>query len=173
MHSKRIYNKDDSDDMDDIDDINADDVDNAKYLEIYGISQNPDTKDYIMILQDGYCEKCGKEYTDAESKWCKPCQISYLKFFTNWSGTEEIDNFIQEMQLSINDYNDKVLEWIPYIQFKKIKKVSATVYLAIWTSGPLYFNNDKKELIRESNKKVALKCLYNSQNTTDEFLNKV
>src|SRR5437763_13246057 len=119
-----------------------------------------------MILQNGYCEKCGKEYTDTESKWCNPCQISYLKNFTNWSGTEKIDNFIQEMQLSINDYNDRILEWIPYIQFKIIKEISkgdsATIYSAIWTNGPLYYNNDKKELIRESNKKVSLKCLYNT-----------
>ncbi|CAB4415933.1 unnamed protein product [Rhizophagus irregularis] len=26
--------------------------------KIYGISQHPDTKDYIIVLQDGYCEKC-------------------------------------------------------------------------------------------------------------------
>ncbi|CAB4395697.1 unnamed protein product [Rhizophagus irregularis] len=29
-------------------------------LQIYGISQNPDTKDYTLVLQDGYCEACDK-----------------------------------------------------------------------------------------------------------------
>ncbi|CAB5187724.1 unnamed protein product [Rhizophagus irregularis] len=30
-------------------------------LQIYGISQNPDTKDYTLVLQDGYCEACVHE----------------------------------------------------------------------------------------------------------------
>ena len=45
-------------------------------LEIYGISQNPDTNDYILVQNN----------------------------FTWPSGNEKIDNFIQEMQLSINNY---------------------------------------------------------------------
>src|SRR5437868_6651444 len=103
--------------MDDTDDVN--DTDNADFLEIYGISQDPDTKDYIMILQDGYCEKCGKTYTDEWHEWCKPCQINDLKKkFANWtSGDEKLDNFIQEMQLKINEWHDITFEWIPYDQF--------------------------------------------------------
>ncbi|GBC16699.2 kinase-like domain-containing protein [Rhizophagus irregularis DAOM 181602=DAOM 197198] len=30
---------------------------------IYGLSQNPDTKDYIMFLKDEYCEKCGMKFS--------------------------------------------------------------------------------------------------------------
>jgi len=26
--------------------------------KIYGISQNPNTRDYILVLQELYCEKC-------------------------------------------------------------------------------------------------------------------
>ncbi|CAB4480346.1 unnamed protein product [Rhizophagus irregularis] len=37
--------------------------------KIYGISQHPDTKDYIMVLQDGYCEKCGEQYKYIKDKW--------------------------------------------------------------------------------------------------------
>ena len=37
-------------------------------IKILGISQNPDTKDYIIVLQDGYCEICGKIYTDIKNK---------------------------------------------------------------------------------------------------------
>ncbi|RIA88016.1 hypothetical protein C1645_826957 [Glomus cerebriforme] len=98
-------------------------------IEIYGISQNPDTKDYIIILHNKYfdkefakyCVRCGKIYTDIQYKWCKLCQI---KKFTNWtSGDEKIDDLIQEMQLKINDSSDIVFEWIPYNQFNDIKEI--------------------------------------------------
>ena len=49
----------------------------------------------------------------------------------------------------------------------------ATVYSAIWTDGPLNYKNYYKEYTRGSDKKVALKCLLNSQNNTDEFLKEV
>jgi len=128
------------------------------------------------------CRKCGKEYTNVDYKWCKPCQIDNLKGkFTNWtSGNEKIDNFIQEMQLKINQYDDIIFEWIPYNQFSDIKEIGrggfATVYSAIWKDGPLNYGYDKCEYTRKSysaNYKVALKCLHNSQNITSEFLNEV
>src|SRR5579859_7701898 len=54
------------------------------------------------------CKKCGKQYLNdefAKLKWCKPCQIN--KNFTA-SGNEIIDNFIQEMHLKINHYDDVI-----------------------------------------------------------------
>ena len=81
------------------------------------------------------------------------------------------------MQLKINKYNDIVFEWIPYSQFSDIKEICrggfATVYSAIWKDGPLRYNRDNEEYARISNYKVALKCLHNSQNITNEFLNEV
>src|SRR5204862_27645 len=148
---------------------------------IYGISQNPVTKDYVMVLYGKYftkyCVKCDKMYTNASYKWCRPCQINYFKNnFTNWiSGNERIDNVIQEMQLKIRDSSDIVFEWIPYNQFSNIEKIGrggfATVYSAMWEYGPLGYYKDKSEWIRDSDKKIALKCLDNSQNITNEFLN--
>ena len=66
------------------------------------------------MLQDKFCKKCGEEYTDIRQEWCKPCQIDNLKGnITNWtSENEKIDNFIQETQLKINQYDDIVFEWI-------------------------------------------------------------
>ena len=132
-----------------------------------------------MVLQDGFCRKCGKEYTNVYQNWCKPCQIDNLKGnFTNWtSGNEKIDNFIQEMQLKIDYYKDIVFEWIPYNQFSDIKEIGrggfATVYSAIWKDGPLEYDVDNMKYTRESNYEVALKCLCNSQNIINEFLNEV
>ncbi|CAB4441663.1 unnamed protein product [Rhizophagus irregularis] len=152
-------------------------------LNIYGVSKNPITKDYIMILDkkyfEIYCIKCEKIYTDISYRWCRPCQIDYFKNnFINWtSGNEKVDNLIQEMQLKIHDSSDIIFEWIPFDQFNNIEKIGrggfATVYSAIWKDGPLNYYKDKNEWIRDSNKKVALKCLDNSQNITDEFLNEV
>ncbi|CAB5369427.1 unnamed protein product [Rhizophagus irregularis] len=147
--------------------------------KIYGISQNPDTKNYIMVLNkyfDKHCVKCDKIYTETEYKWCKPCQINYLKGnFINWtSENNEIDNFIQEMQLKIS-YKNITLEWIPYNQFYDIEEICkgwfATVYSAIWKDGPLCYNLKENKYIRESDKAVTLKCFNCSQNVINEFLN--
>src|SRR5437660_1003729 len=91
------------------------------------------------------------------------------------SGNEKIDDLIQEMQLKIKKRNDIIFEWIPYNQFDNIEEISkgdfVTVYSAMWKDGPLYYDN--YEHIRKSNKKIALKCLHNSQNITNEFLNEI
>src|SRR5947207_569428 len=114
------------------------------------------------------------------SKWCKPCQIDNLKTTNLTSRSEKIDNFIQKMQLKIDHSRDIVIEWIPYNQFSDIKEIGrggfATVYSAFWKDGPLNHNRDNEEYTRNSNNsnyKVALKCLHNSQNITNEFLNEV
>jgi hypothetical protein len=93
------------------------------------------------------------------------------------SKNEKIDNLIQEMQSKINSYNDIVFEWIPYNQFDDIKEIGkggfAKVYSAEWVDGPLYYNAGKLKYARKRYKNVALKCLYNSQSITSEFLNEV
>ena len=73
-----------------------------------------------------------------------------------------------------------VFEWIPYNQFSDIKKIGrggfATVFSAIWKDGPLEYNRSNEEYTRNlnhSNYKVSLKCLHNSQNNTNKFLNEV
>ena len=113
-----------------------------RFVKLYGISQNPDTKDYFLVQNNFIWE----------------------------NGNEEIDNFIQEMQL-----NDIIFEWIPYSQFNGIKETGkndfTTVYSAIWRDGPLYYNYLDEEYTRDSNKQVVLKCLQNSQNSNlIEFL---
>jgi hypothetical protein len=143
---------------------------------VYGISQDPETKDYIMILETMYCEKCGEQYPDIIDEWCKSCQIEDLKLnFMNWTSENKmIDYLIQRIQgLQLRMINI-VFEWIPYNQFNDIKQIKKStnnldnemIYssdeVAIWKDGPLNYDRFQKELIRESNKKVALKYLHNS-----------
>ena len=114
---------------------------------MYGISQNPDTGNYIFILM-----------------WT--------------SGNEKIDDFIQERQLKINNDDDIVFEWIPYNQFNEIKETEKngliTVYSALWKDGPLYKKHQQdKNYTRDSNKKVALKYLYNLQESIDSLIDEV
>ncbi|CAB4431919.1 unnamed protein product [Rhizophagus irregularis] len=141
------------------------------FLTIYGITQNPETKDYILVFRDGYCEYCGKIYTNIYNQIC----LCYMK--NDWtSGNEQIDKFIQEMQLVNISEHFTFFEWIPYIQFNSIKQIgkddsTTLLYSAIWMDGPLDYKYYKEPWERVPNKKVVLKCLYNSQNIINEFLN--
>ena len=147
-----------------------------------GISQNPDTGDYIIVFRNKHCEKCGRQYLDINSKWCKICHLDYFENnFIIWtSGNEEIDRFIQEMQLKINKHTNILFEWISYDQFKNIKKVGKDddfdiVYSALWKDGPLCYNSyiETENYIRSSNKKVALKYMCDSKNITSKLLDEV
>ena len=90
---------------------------------------------------------------------------------------KKIDIFIQEIQSKISSYNDIIFEWIPYSQFDNIEEINkgdiATVYSAIWKDGPLKYDDDNEKYTRNSDKRVALKCINNSQNTIDEILSEV
>ena len=80
------------------------------------MSQNPDTKDYILVLQNEYCLEYGKiyckhcisKYTHMGYMWCKQCLITAN--FVN-SKNEKIDDLIQEMRLKINSCFNIVFEY--------------------------------------------------------------
>ena len=73
------------------------------------------------------------------------------------------------MQLKINRWDDIVFKWIPYDQFTDIKEIFEcgifTIHSAIWKESCDYDYYKYK--------RVALECLYNSRNSTNEFLNEV
>jgi hypothetical protein len=81
------------------------------------------------------------------------------------------------MQLNNIKDNIVVFEWIPYNQLNEVKEIdknnSIIIYSAIWKNGPLYYNNNMSECTRNSNKKVILKCLQNSQNSIELLINEV
>src|SRR5437763_1248360 len=106
------------------------------------------------------------DYSDIVFEWIPYNQFSKIKetgknnFLSfNWiCGNEKIDSFIQDMQLKIDYYSDIVFEWIPYDQFNEIKEIGkggfATVYSAIWKSGPLYLESYDGKCKRDASKKV-------------------
>jgi hypothetical protein len=138
--------------------------------EFYGITQDLETKIYIMVLNEK-CKKCN--YV------CNA--IHFQQNFENWtSGDDDIDKFIQNTQLSIhgNNYNsfEQVLEWIPYNRFYNIKYIAEKkVYQANWIDGKIsYWNVNYQNWMRENqNMIVILKRLSNPKNITLEFMNEV
>uniref|UniRef100_U9UV87 Protein kinase domain-containing protein n=1 Tax=Rhizophagus irregularis (strain DAOM 181602 / DAOM 197198 / MUCL 43194) TaxID=747089 RepID=U9UV87_RHIID len=132
---------------------------NEAFQVLYGISQNPDTGNYILVQNNSIN-------------------------LANWiSGNEIFDDFIQEMQLKINNRDDLVFEWIPYDQFNEIKETGTngliTIYLAIWKVGPLKKNWSDEDnwsdenYLRDSNREVSLKCLHNSQESINSIINEI
>src|SRR6266498_3083522 len=74
---------------------------------VYGITQNQETNNYMVVLND-ICEKCN----------CICNTIHFQRNFEKWtSGNNNLDKFIQEAQLSVHDFTDKILEWIPHDRF--------------------------------------------------------
>ncbi|UZO11916.1 uncharacterized protein OCT59_003469 [Rhizophagus irregularis] len=117
----------------------------------------------MFFQDDEKCEKCDEKYTseyNAKYKWCKLCHINNLKnnFFTNCTSDDDtINTLIQGIQLEIDEPDDMIFEWIPYNQFNDIKEIGEEgfdkVYLTIWKDGPLNYNKNKNEYIRNNNNK--------------------
>ncbi|EXX53713.1 hypothetical protein RirG_241450 [Rhizophagus irregularis DAOM 197198w] len=142
-----------------------------KAYEVYGITQDPETKNYMVILDD-ICEKC--------NEMCN--SIHFQRNFKNWiNGNNDIDKFIQNTQLSAHYYNVRnALEWIPYGKLYDIKYITednkfGKVYRANWIDGCIYkWDNDNQNWIRkDQNMFVILKILNNPASITSEFINKV
>ncbi|GBC11290.2 kinase-like domain-containing protein [Rhizophagus irregularis DAOM 181602=DAOM 197198] len=163
--------------------------------KIYGISQNPDTKDYIIVLNNSYCKECGKDgiataiwkngllkYDEKEIKYERePNKEVTLKCLNNSQNV--ISNLLNEAKA----YSIKVDDIVYVDNIPKIYGISQNLntneYVivfqdgyyckncAIWKDGPLKYDMELKRTT--PNKEVALKCLYNSQNITNEFLNEV
>ncbi|PKC52644.1 hypothetical protein RhiirA1_481030, partial [Rhizophagus irregularis] len=100
------------------------------FHEVYGITKDPETKNYIVA----YSEEC-KKYKHV----CNA--LHFQQNFNNWtSGNNDIDGFIQDIQLSDHSYNAcHALEWIPYDKFNDIKYIAkggfGKVYKANWIDG--------------------------------------
>ncbi|PKK73676.1 hypothetical protein RhiirC2_775718 [Rhizophagus irregularis] len=140
--------------------------------KVYGITQDPKTKNYMIVLND-ICEKCNEVCNS----------IHFQRNFKNWtSGNNDIDEFIQDTQLQVHHNDSKisyVVEWIPYDRFYDIIYIAkggfGKVYRAKWIDGYIdkwddYNQNWER---KDQNMVVALKNLNNSKNITLEFMNEI
>jgi serine/threonine protein kinase len=115
----------------------------SRLFVLYGISQNPDTNDYILVFN----WTSGNEKID---DFIKEKQLEISSTLFEWIPYHQFEK-IKEIG----------------------KGGFATVYLAIWKNGPLHCNYLNDEYKRDPNKEVALKSLDNSQNSIDKLLNEV
>ncbi|EXX65352.1 Ypk2p [Rhizophagus irregularis DAOM 197198w] len=136
--------------------------------EFYGITQNLETKNYMMVLNNK-CKKCN--YT------CNA--MHFQRNFENWtSGDKDIDKFIQDTQLTTHkdDEISHALEWIPYDRFYGIKYIGKIgVCRANWIDGYIHKWDDKCQNWRRLNQDmfVTLESLINPKNVSIEFMNKI
>ncbi|CAG8446473.1 17981_t:CDS:2 [Dentiscutata erythropus] len=106
------------------------------------------------------------------------CNLKHLrKDFKSWSGNKKVDDIIQRVQSTANG-PEKVMEWIPYENFKQEKYINrggfATVHSAIWSDGPIEkWDIKNKQWSRKKNEPVALKYVANSKAEIDDFLKEV
>ncbi|CAB4446052.1 unnamed protein product [Rhizophagus irregularis] len=140
--------------------------------EFYGITQDPETKNYIMVLNNK-CKKCNSGI----------CNIIYFQHkFIDWtSGNNDIDKFIQETQKSVHKKSEisHALEWIPYDRLYDIKYIAkdgfGKAYRANWIDGYItYWNIENKNWKRKDyNMFVILKSLNTLKNLTLEIVNEI
>ena len=135
--------------------------------EFYGVTQDPQTKNYMLVLNDK-CKKC-----------IQKCNSMYFQQnFKNWtSGNNDIDKFIQDIQLSVHNIYDlnEVLEWIPYNKLN-IKYIVRSRYIANWIDGKIInWNNNDQNWERGQNMMVQLERLDNPINIdiASEFISEV
>uniref|UniRef100_U9SVK9 Protein kinase domain-containing protein n=1 Tax=Rhizophagus irregularis (strain DAOM 181602 / DAOM 197198 / MUCL 43194) TaxID=747089 RepID=U9SVK9_RHIID len=139
------------------------------YHKFYGITQNPETKNYMIVL-DNKCEKCN----------CICNSIYFQQNFDNWtSGNKDIDKFIQDTQLSAHtDHGSSdALEWIPYDRCYNIEFIAedrfGKIYKANWIDGFILKWNDYNQNWDRYNQNivVTIKNLNISKEITTEFMN--
>jgi hypothetical protein len=129
----------------------------------------------------GLCEECKQPNTGyiGGYDWCQSCNGKlFQQNFQNWtSGNNDIDELIKKTQLEAKNYKE-VLEWIEYDRFENIEYLAkggfGTTYKATWKDGYIkYWDFENNQWERNGGIPVALKCLHNSQNISDEFLREV
>uniref|UniRef100_U9U2Q7 Uncharacterized protein n=1 Tax=Rhizophagus irregularis (strain DAOM 181602 / DAOM 197198 / MUCL 43194) TaxID=747089 RepID=U9U2Q7_RHIID len=134
--------------------------------EFYGITQNPRTKHYMMVLNDK-CKKCNHA--------CYA--IHFQQNFESWtSGNDDIDKFIQNTQLSAHNSTKEVLEWIYYDKLCNIKYIEKIgVYKANWIDGYINdWDNENQNWKRYGKSAIiVLKNLSNPKNITLDVINEV
>ncbi|RHZ85349.1 hypothetical protein Glove_66g63 [Diversispora epigaea] len=124
----------------------------------------------------GTCNECHQNNTGFN--WCNPCNAKqFQNEFGKWTSEDrEIDNFIQQIQLNANKYQE-IIEWIPFEKLENITYLAkggfGTAYKAKWLDGFIKSWNYKIKIWRRpGGQNVCLKSLDNSTNKID-FLQEI
>ena len=130
--------------------------DKERIIHIYGLTQDPITKEYIFIMKyiidgspqnDEYSKKRDEKYGECPIciryntcySWCQSCDPKLLT--EGWtSGDETLDELIKSTQLKATKYhNNNHLQWVPYNDLTNIEKIGeggfATISKATWLNG--------------------------------------
>jgi hypothetical protein len=162
-----------------IKDFDIDNLTEEQKLLIDKLILNEELKN--RYKEHGLCEECKQPNTGCYyDYWCQSCNGKrFQQNFQNWtSGNHDIDELIQRTQLNAKN-NREVIEWIEYDRFENIEYLAkggfGTTYKATWKDGYIwYWDSENNQWHRLNNgRNVALKCLHNSQDITDEFLREV
>ncbi|PKK63860.1 hypothetical protein RhiirC2_788298, partial [Rhizophagus irregularis] len=137
--------------------------------KVHGITQDPQTKNYMMVLNDK-CKLCNLVCSS----------IHFQQKFGSWtSGNDEIDNIIQDTQLSSHYSNIiEVLEWVPHDRFRNIKYIEEKkVFSANWIDGYINKLDNENQDCERSGKNMSvdlvdLKSSNNPKNIESELTNK-
>ncbi|EXX72083.1 Ypk2p [Rhizophagus irregularis DAOM 197198w] len=133
---------------------------------VYGVTQNPVTKDYMMIQKD-ICEKC--------SYICNA--VYFQRNFKIWtSGNNNVDKFIQNTQLLAHNDAEKALEWIPYDKVRGIKCiVKDEIYKANWIDGYINkWDDENQKWKRKNHDMIVILRRFNSpENNLLKFINEI
>ncbi|RHZ88342.1 hypothetical protein Glove_23g100 [Diversispora epigaea] len=114
----------------------------------------------------GKCSKC--HLTNTGKNWCHPCNAKkFQNEFDKWtSGDREIDEFIQQIQLNANKYQE-IIEWIPFDRLENVTYLAkggfGTVYKAKWLDGYIEFTY-KKNGIDLVNKLIGIEMVNEIKN---------
>ncbi|GBC24528.2 kinase-like domain-containing protein [Rhizophagus irregularis DAOM 181602=DAOM 197198] len=111
--------------------------------------------------------------------YCRACNSQRFKQnFKNWtSGNHDVDEFIQKVQLKATK-DTLIIEWIEYDNFKDVEYLAkggfGATFKAVWKDGFIgCWRDDINRWGRAPMSEVALKCLYNSQGITADFLKEI
>ncbi|CAJ0848011.1 2730_t:CDS:2 [Entrophospora sp. SA101] len=130
-------------------------------------------------MPDGHLilRECGSR--DIKYKFCISCEKQYfIRQFGQWtSNNVEIDRFIKYTQTKAMAQVE-FFEWIEWSELDLIEYedtgLYSTIYSAYWIDGPiLLWEKTMDCYIRNGPIKVAIKRFNNSQNISEEFINRL
>ncbi|RHZ75473.1 hypothetical protein Glove_213g112 [Diversispora epigaea] len=151
-------------------------------IKCQGVTQDPQTKNYALVLEYARNEDLHHfihKLLHGVRRRINNSHICYYCYGVNSlvanSGNMNIDSFIKRTQSPNNRTYDPHLIWVPFEEFKGVKKIGqggfSQIFKATWKiQSDINYDGNVK---RSSKQEIVLKVLNNSQNVDTEFLNEL